>query len=97
MGKSRLLLALKERASNDPESWLTELRCSQFHQNSSFYPAIDFLENVALKFESNDSLPERLLKIEGFVAQYGLESAQTVPLIAALLSVPASPQYSPLA
>ena len=39
MGKSRLLLALKERASNDPESWLTELRCSQFHRNSSFYPA----------------------------------------------------------
>ena len=97
MGKSRLLLALKERASNDPESWLTELRCSQFHQNSSFYPAIDFLENVALKFESDDSPPERLLKIEGFVAQYGLESAQAVPLIAALLSVPASPQYSPLA
>jgi class 3 adenylate cyclase len=97
MGKSRLLLALKERASNDPESWLTELRCSPFHQNSSFYPVIDFLERVALKFESDDSAADKLLKIEGFAVQYGLETARAVPLIAALLSVPAGAQYRPLA
>jgi len=97
VGKSRLLLALKERASNDPDSWLTELRCSPFHQNSSFYPVIDFLERVSLKFQSDDSLSDKLLKIEGFAAQYGLETARAVPLMAALLSVPVSAQYRPLA
>ena len=96
VGKSRLLLALKERASHDPEFWLTELRCSPFHQNSSFYPIIDFLEHVALKFESDDSPPERLLKIEGFAVQYGLETARAVPLLAALLSVRAIAQYRAL-
>jgi class 3 adenylate cyclase/tetratricopeptide (TPR) repeat protein len=97
VGKSRLLLALKQRAGNDPEAWLTELRCSPFHQNSSFYPIIDFLEHVALKFEGDDSPAEKLLKIEGFVVQYGLEIARTVPLLAALLSVPAGAQYKTLA
>jgi class 3 adenylate cyclase/tetratricopeptide (TPR) repeat protein len=97
IGKSRLLLSLKERASNDPESWLTELRCSPFHQNSSFYPIIDFLEHVALKFEGDDTPSAKLLKIEGFVLQYGLEITGAVPLIASLLSVPLNEQYKPLA
>jgi class 3 adenylate cyclase/predicted ATPase len=97
VGKSRLVLALKERAGNDPESWLTELRCSPYHQNSSFYPVIDFLERVSLKFERDDSPSDKLLKIEGFVLQYGLDSAEAAPLIASLLSVPLSDQYEPLA
>ena len=97
VGKSRLLLSLKERASNDPESWLTELRCSPLHQNSSFYPIIDFLEHVALKFESDDPPSEKLLKIEGFVLQYGLETAGAVPLIASLLAIPLNAQYKSLA
>jgi class 3 adenylate cyclase/tetratricopeptide (TPR) repeat protein len=96
VGKSRLVLALKERAGNDPESWLTELRCSPDHQNSSFYPVIDFLERVSLKFERDDSPSDKLLKIEGFVLQYGLDSAEAAPLIASLLSVPLSDQYEPL-
>ena len=96
VGKSRLLLSLKERASNDPESWLTELRCSPFHQNSSFFPVIDFLEHVALKLESDDSASAKLLKIEGFVLQYGLDTARAVPLMASLLSVPLNAQYKPV-
>jgi len=93
IGKSRLVLALKERAGNDPASWLTEWRCSPYHQNSSFSPVIDFLEGVSLKFERNDSPSAKLLKIEGFVLQYGLDSAEAAPLLASLLSVPLSDQY----
>ena len=36
VGKSRLLLSLKERASNDPDAWLTELPCSPFHREQQF-------------------------------------------------------------
>ena len=97
VGKSRIVLSLKERASNEPDSWLTELRCSPYHQNSSFYPVIDFLERVALRFEREDSPVEKLLKIEGFVLQYGLRSEEAVPLLATLLSVPLNDQYRPLA
>jgi len=43
VGKSRLIHSIKEYAANDPDSWLTELRCSPYHHNSSFYPVIDFL------------------------------------------------------
>ena len=96
VGKSRLLLSLKERASNDPDAWLTELRCSPFHQSSSFHPVIDFLERVALKFESGDTSASKLLKIEGFALQHGLDISGAVPLIASLLSVPLDEQYRAL-
>ena len=92
IGKSRLVLALKERAGNDPASWLIEWRCSPYHQDSSFFPVIDFLERVSLKFERNDSPSTKLLKIEGFVLQYGLDGAEAAPLLASLLSVPIGDQ-----
>ena len=96
VGKSRLLLSLKERASNDPDAWLSELRCSPFHQSSSFHPVIDFLERVALKFESGDTSASKLLKIEGFALQHELDISGAVPLIASLLSVPLDEQYRAL-
>ena len=70
VGKSRLLHLLKEYISNEPESWLTELRGSPYHYGSSFYPVIDFLERIVLRFERDESDADKLSKIEGFVAQY---------------------------
>ncbi len=70
IGKSRLVQVLKERVAEDPQAWLTEFRCSAYHQNSAFYPVIDLLERVVLAFEPHDSPHERLRKIEGFLVQY---------------------------
>jgi predicted ATPase/energy-coupling factor transporter ATP-binding protein EcfA2 len=97
VGKSRLLLSLKEHISHDPESWLTEMRSSPYHHSSSFYPVIDLLERIVLRFEKDDSPEEKLTKIEGFIAQYGMDAAEAVPLIASLLSVPLGTKYAPLA
>ena len=94
IGKSRLLLLLKEAVSTDPDSWLTELRCSAYHTSSSFYPIIDFHERVALQFEKEDSTKTKLSKIEGLIALYGLDAAASVPLLAGLLSVPLNEQYA---
>ncbi len=96
VGKSRLLHLLKEYISNEPESWLTELRGSPYHYGSSFYPVIDFLERIVLRFERDESDADKLSKIEGFVAQYGLDATEAVPLVAYLLSVPLG-AYTPLA
>jgi predicted ATPase len=88
---------LKEHVGNDPETWLTELRSSPYHHSSSFYAVIDFLERIALRFERDETNEEKLTKVEGFIAQYGLDAAEAVPLIASLLSVPLGTKYAPLA
>lgn len=97
VGKSRMILAMKEHATEDPDSWLTELRCSPFHQNSSLYPVIDFLERVVLKFSREETPDERLRKIDGWVRQYGLDPDVNVPLLAALLSIPVGDRYPAIA
>lgn len=96
VGKSRVVLAMKEHATEDPDAWLTELRCSPFYQNSSLYPIIDFLERVVLRFTRDEPAEERLKKIDGWVTQYGFEPAATVPLLANLLSIPLGDRYAPL-
>lgn len=90
VGKSRIVLAIKEHAAVQPGAWLTELRCSQYHMNSSFFPVIDFLERVVLQFQKDEAPQAKLEKLEGWLAQYGHDTATDVPLLAALLSIPLS-------
>jgi len=51
---------------------------------------------VALCFEREESLEQKLSKLEGFVVQYGLPLAETVPLLSTLLSLPLPADYAPL-
>ena len=95
VGKSRFTLAVKEEVSKSPETWLTELRCTPFHQNSALYPAIDVLEQTVLRFERNEPPEERLEKLDGLVAQYALDE-QAKPLLASLLSIPLGEGAAPL-
>ncbi len=97
VGKSRLLRILKEHVSENPQAWLTTLRCSPYHQNSAFYPVIDTFERIVLEFGRNDTVQDRQAKLEGFLLQYGMSLPETLPLFAALLSVPLPERYSPLA
>src|SRR5262249_11372218 len=97
IGKSRLVQGLKEHAATEPQAWLTPCQCSRYYQNTALYPMIELLERVALRFERAESPPQKLRKLEGLVVQYGLPLAETVPLLAALLSLPLSADYAPLA
>jgi predicted ATPase len=54
------------------------------------------LERVVLRFEREESSPQKLRKLEGFFVQYGLPLAEAVPLFAALLSLPLNADYAPL-
>jgi predicted ATPase len=60
------------------------------------YPLIDLLERVVLQFERDETPPQKLSKLEGFLVQYGLPLAEAVPLFAALLSLALPADYAPL-
>ena len=96
IGKSRLVQGLTEQVATEPQAWLTPCQCSPYYQNTALYPMIDLLERVALRFEREESSPQKLNKLEGFLVQYGLPLAETVPLFAALLSLPLGDAYAPL-
>ena len=96
IGKSRLVQVLKEHVASEPQAWLTPCQCSPYYQNTALYPLIDLLERVALRFEREESSEQKLRKLEGFLVQYGLPLAETVPLFATLLSLPLTADYAPL-
>ena len=96
IGKSRLVQVLQAQVAAEPQAWLTPCQCSPYYQNTALYPMIDLLERVALRFEREESPPQKISKLEGFLVQYGLPLAETVPLLAALLSLPLPADYAPL-
>src|SRR5206468_8827105 len=96
IGKSRLVQVLKEHVATEPQAWLTPCQCSPYYQNTALYPMIELLERVALRFEREESAEQKLRKLEGFLVQYGLPLAETVPLFATLLSIPLPANYAPL-
>jgi class 3 adenylate cyclase len=96
IGTSRLVQVLTEQVATEPQAWLTPCQCSPYYQNTALYPMIDLLERVALRFEREESSQQKLNKLEVFLVQYGLPLAETVPLFAALLSVPLAEGYTPL-
>ena len=95
IGKSRLVQVLQEHVASAPQAWLTPCQCSPYYQNTALYPLIDLLERVALRFEREESSEQKLRKLEGFLVQYGLPLAETVPLFAAFLSLPLTADYVP--
>src|SRR5262252_4251778 len=96
IGKSRLVRVLTEHVAREQQAWLTPCQCSPYYQNTALYPMIELLERVALHFDREESPQHKLSKLEGFLVQYGLPLAETVPLFATLLSLPLSADYTPI-
>ena len=94
IGKSRLVMALKEYVAGEPHTrW--ECRCSPYFQDSALYPLIDRSQR-ALQFGRDESPETKLQKLEAALARYGLAQPETVALWAALLSIPLADSYPPL-
>jgi class 3 adenylate cyclase len=91
IGKSRLVQELRGRLGDEPHLRLT-YQCSPHHQTSPLYPVIEQLERAA-GFERNDPAAERLDKLEALLARGTKKLDQAVPLIAALLGVPAGERH----
>jgi class 3 adenylate cyclase/predicted ATPase len=96
IGKSRLVQVVTEQMASEPQAWLTPCQCSPYYQHTALYPMIDLLGRVALRLEREEAPEQKLRKLAGFVVQYGLPLAETVPLFAALLSLPLGADYAPL-
>jgi class 3 adenylate cyclase/tetratricopeptide (TPR) repeat protein len=110
LGKSRLVREMRavvahgESSMSGPPSGQTparagpiiEWRCSPYHQNTGLHVASEFLEKV-LGYRREDSPGERLDKLIKHLQTYDLADEQTVPLFAALLSVPLDRRYAQLA
>ena len=94
IGKSRLVRVLTEHLAGEAYVRI-EWRCSPYHQNSAFYPVIEQLWRL-LHVERADAPEDRLGKLEGMLAQHGFALPETVPLMAALLSLPLPERYPPL-
>ena len=95
IGKSRLVRVLTERVADEGAPWLT-LRCSPYHTNSAFYPVIEHLQQL-LQWHRHETPAARLATLEQALQTAGLPLAETVPLLATLLSLPVPEHYPPLA
>src|SRR5262249_7719434 len=94
IGKSRIVQAVLEQLTGEP---LTRMRyfCSPHHQDSALYPIIAQLERAA-GFRRDDTVEQRIEKLEAVLAQSTNELFDAVPLMADLLSIPTGERYPPL-
>jgi class 3 adenylate cyclase/predicted ATPase len=94
IGKSRLVQALKEQVLAEGATRI-EFRCSPYHQNSAFYPIIDHLQRL-LQFAQDEAPQAKLAKLQQVLAHYRFPQADTLPLLATLLSLPQPEGIPPL-
>ncbi|MBI3798578.1 MAG: AAA family ATPase [Deltaproteobacteria bacterium] len=94
IGKSRLVQTLKEHVSAEGATRI-EFRCSAYHQNSAFYPLIEHLQRL-LQFAPHDTSQAKLGKLQQTLTQYRFPQADTLPLLAVLLSLPQPDGTPPL-
>jgi class 3 adenylate cyclase/tetratricopeptide (TPR) repeat protein len=95
IGKSRLVEVLREHVGGERAMWLT-FRCSPYHTNSALYPVMTHLQRV-LQWRPEETPAARLDRLEHALRAVRLPLEETVPLVAALLSVPWAERYPPLA
>ncbi len=93
LGKSRLLLTLREQVQDRAHSWL-ECRCAPMTQSSPFAPTIELL-NRGLQLKEGDSDAVKLQRLELALDAIGQDKQEAVPLLAPLLNLPLPKQYQP--
>jgi class 3 adenylate cyclase/predicted ATPase len=89
IGKSRLAHELCQGAAADGNPTL-RLRCSPYNTGSAMFPFVEYLLKVA-----GGSEPEqRLDRLEGHLANLGLEPEREAPPLAELLAIPTAGRYA---
>ena len=94
IGKSRLVQTLKEQVVTEGATRL-EFRCSPYHQSSALYPIIEHLQRL-LQFQREEPPQVKLAKLQQILATYRFPQADTVPLLATVLSLPQPEGIPPL-
>ena len=92
IGKSRLVLALREDLAEVSHTWL-ETRCAPYTSGSALQPVVDLLQ-AGLDFQVSESPAQRLAKLEeGLAALPGIDLDEVVPYLIPLLGLPASERH----
>src|SRR5262249_29327091 len=86
MGKQRLTRVLRERLGQERYTPL-RCQCSPYYVNTALYPAIEEFERAA-GFTREDSIDQKLDKMEALLAGDERQVAEAAPLFATLLSLP---------
>jgi class 3 adenylate cyclase len=91
IGKSRIAQSFVDRISREPHTRLRYF-CSPHHQDSALHPCIAQLQRAS-GFHRDDTVTERLSKLETLLAQGTDDFSEVVPLLADLLSIPTGARY----
>jgi predicted ATPase len=94
IGKSRIAQTVEDRLGAEPHTRLRYF-CSPHHQDSALYPSITQLQRAA-GFRREDTVEQRLDKLEAVLALGTNEVNEVAPLVAELLSIPTAGRYPPL-
>jgi serine/threonine protein kinase/predicted ATPase len=95
LGKSRLVYTMKQHVRNQGDDSVVEWRCAPHHQDSGLYPAVEFFERL-LAYRHDTPPEERFAKLVEHLQRYDLAQRDTVPLFAALLSLPLDERFPAL-
>ena len=95
IGKSRLVQVLQEHVAGEGQPWL-ECQGSPYYQHTALYPLTALLARRLLHGEPETTAAQQVQHLEAFVGQHGLSPAETVPLLAPLLSLPLPATYAPV-
>jgi class 3 adenylate cyclase/predicted ATPase len=95
IGKSRLVQVLKEHVAGAGHVWL-ECQAWPSYQHTALYPLTELLARRLLHLEPEVTAAQQVQHLEAFLAQHGLSLAETVPLLAPLLSLPLPATYAPV-
>jgi predicted ATPase len=94
IGKSRIVLALRERLRAEPHTRLS-YSCSPYHASSTLWPVIQQLERAS-GFAREETVAEKLTKLEALLARGVPDPAGPTALLAGLLGLPLEDRYPPL-
>lgn len=94
IGKSRLLHELKLRLSGPEEVTPCELRCHEEFARSPFHPVVRLLESVLGFGEGEDAATQFTRLVQFVQARDPHAPAETIPLLAAFLSLPVRPPWA---
>jgi len=89
VGKSRLVLTLRERLGDQPHTWL-ECRSSPYTRQSALHPVVGLFEE-ALGLRAEQSQETRWRRLEAAAAIVGLVGAPDLPLVGDVLGLARRP------
>jgi class 3 adenylate cyclase len=92
IGKSRLVIALRERLQAEPKISLG-YACSPHHANSPFFPFVAQLERAA-GFAAEDTQDARIARLETLLGEAMPDPGEAVALFAELLGIQGETRYA---